>query len=273
MRKSILTVILLSVVSLVYAQDPGVRDTCWVEKLASAPASSQVVVTVYLVNDENVGGFTVPLAFPDSVTHYDITCDSISFVDTRGATAAYKSDSTSVDNINNKLNIFALYFPPFILEPGNTPIAKIYFTTGPTWNPSLSVPIDTTTWQGSGYEFSTEGGNPFFPVFWKGALDVGDEKTSTKPKVYSLSQNYPNPFNPITILRFGLPRDSWVKLEVYNVLGQKVKTLVNENLTAGMQEKEWDGTDENGFEVASGIYFYKIQAESFSDIKKMVLLK
>lgn len=258
-------------------QDPGVADTCWVDRLETVPASSQVILNIWLVNDENIGGFNVPLAFPDPGTHLDIKCDSISFVGTRSASLAFGSDSLSIDNDNNRLVVFAVFFFP-VLTPGDAsdgPIAKVYFTTGPTWDPAQACEVDTTLWPPiTKYAFADEtGSNEFYPIFVRGALDVKEVNTPTKPTVFSLSQNYPNPFNPKTIIRFALPKDSWVKLEVYNVLGQRVKTLVDEELTPGIKEVEWDGKDHNGFEVASGIYFYKIEANDFSDIKKMVMLK
>lgn len=95
------------------------------------------------------------------------------------------------------------------------------------------------------------------------------------PTVFSLEQNYPNPFNPETQIRYVLPQATHVKLVLYNVLGQEVRTLVDEDQTPGIKTVRWDGKDENGKDVASGVYFYKIQAGNgkFSDVKKMVILK
>ena len=91
---------------------------------------------------------------------------------------------------------------------------------------------------------------------------------------FKLNQNYPNPFNPTTTISFSLPEASRVTLAVYNVLGQKVRTLINNQLaTAGLHAKQWDGRDDAGRQVASGIYFYKLEAGNFSSIKKMVLMK
>lgn len=279
MKRSFLVVIfVISILgNLTLAQDLGVQDTCIVERLEYVPAGTQVVLNVYLVNDHNIGGFGMGLGFPDSATNLDITCDSISWVGTRGASATYRSDATSVDNGKNRLTLYGLWFVGY-LAPGDRasgPLAKIYFTTGPSWDPNQFVPVDTTLWppNPNSYEFTDSLGKAFFPVFLKGALEVKEVSTPNTPRVFSLSQNYPNPFNPKTIIRFGLPKDSWVKLEVYNVLGQKVKTLVDEKLTPGLKEVEWDGVNDKGFEVASGIYFYKISADDFSDIKKMVMLK
>ena len=93
------------------------------------------------------------------------------------------------------------------------------------------------------------------------------------PAVFSLSQNYPNPFNPTTEIRFSLPVASDVRLEVYNISGQKVVTLLAEYLSAGDHTVIWDSRSFDNQPVASGIYFYRINADSFSDTKKMILLK
>jgi hypothetical protein len=104
--------------------------------------------------------------------------------------------------------------------------------------------------------------------------DVEEETAEEKlPAEFSLSNNYPNPFNPETKIGYFIPRACPVKLEVFNILGQRVRTLVDEVQTAGKKEVIWDGRDENRNEVASGVYFYKLEAKNFSQTKKMVLMK
>jgi len=93
------------------------------------------------------------------------------------------------------------------------------------------------------------------------------------PGKYALYHNYPNPFNPTTVINFALPRASDVKIEIFNILGQRVTTLVNDKLSAGYHSVTWNGFDKNGSEVATGIYFYKLQAGNFTEAKKMVLIK
>ncbi|MFQ6032380.1 MAG: FlgD immunoglobulin-like domain containing protein, partial [Candidatus Zixiibacteriota bacterium] len=100
-----------------------------------------------------------------------------------------------------------------------------------------------------------------------------EETSATRPKEFALMQNYPNPFNPETEISYTLPHDSHVKLVIYNVKGQKVKTLVEEYQAAGHKTVRWDGTDDNGNKLASGIYFYRLQAGDFVQSKKMVLMK
>ena len=93
------------------------------------------------------------------------------------------------------------------------------------------------------------------------------------PKIFSLEQNYPNPFNPITMIKFTIPENNLVRpqkavIDVYNVLGQKISTLVNEEKLPGIYEIEFDGS-----KYTSGIYFYKLTVGKFSQIKKMILTK
>jgi hypothetical protein len=99
------------------------------------------------------------------------------------------------------------------------------------------------------------------------------EEEGSRPAGFSVSQNYPNPFNRVTNFKFTLPQASYVKIEIFNILGQRVKTLLDEDMRAGVYVVDWDGKDERGVEVSSGIYFYRIRAGDFSDIKRMVLLK
>ena len=93
------------------------------------------------------------------------------------------------------------------------------------------------------------------------------------PESFSLEQNYPNPFNLSTTIRFGIPEASHVKLEVYNLLGQHVTTLKDGNLEPGYHTVFWDGNDKNRSEVASGVYFFRLNAGEFTFSKKMMLIK
>jgi flagellar hook assembly protein FlgD len=90
------------------------------------------------------------------------------------------------------------------------------------------------------------------------------------PKLFG---NYPNPFNPSTTISYQLSTDSDVTLIIYNIKGQKVKTLVNETLPAGRYSVVWNGKDNNSKQTSSGIYFYKLSAGNFQQTRKMLLLK
>lgn len=93
------------------------------------------------------------------------------------------------------------------------------------------------------------------------------------PTAYRLDQNYPNPFHPITKMNYCLPKSEHVRLTVYNMLGQHVRTLVDENKATGHYAAVWDGKDDRGQEVPIGIYLYKLQTEGFIDTKQMLFVK
>lgn len=99
-----------------------------------------------------------------------------------------------------------------------------------------------------------------------GTSDV--EQINQNPSDYSLKQNYPNPFNPSTNIEYSIPEASFVQLKVYDVLGNEVATLVNEEQNAGVYRADFSGTD-----LTSGTYFYRLSTDSFSESKKMLLLK
>jgi len=88
------------------------------------------------------------------------------------------------------------------------------------------------------------------------------------PKKYNLYENFPDPFNPLTSITFDIPKSTNIKIIIYNALGKKVTTLVNEKLSAGSYEVDWDASG-----YPSGVYFYKLETEEFTNTKKMVLLK
>jgi hypothetical protein len=90
---------------------------------------------------------------------------------------------------------------------------------------------------------------------------------------YTLGKNYPNPFNPDTDISFTLPERTYVTLTIYNVVGKKVRTLVSGEMDGGTHFVRWNGTDENGSRVASGIYFYRLKTQVFDQTMKMVLMK
>ncbi len=103
--------------------------------------------------------------------------------------------------------------------------------------------------------------------------DAAAKTDPTLPEAFSLDQNYPNPFNPSTTISFSLPSAGEARLEVYNVQGQLVKTLVEGHLDAGTHQVVWDGTDGTGAEVASGVYLYRLTAGDQVETRKMSLVK
>jgi hypothetical protein len=120
--------------------------------------------------------------------------------------------------------------------------------------------------------------NEFFPngasQWGQFKIRIGDVVTGIQnitneiPSTYSLSQNYPNPFNPVTSIKFALPKDGFVTLKIYDILGNVVTTLYDGYKPAGSYSSSFDGTN-----LSSGIYFYQLKTDNYIDTKKMTLLK
>ena len=105
------------------------------------------------------------------------------------------------------------------------------------------------------------------------AKTVTEAEIPEAPKAFALHQNVPNPFNPATTIRFDLPRAAYVRLNIYDVSGRLIRTLMDAKMEPGIKEIAWDGKDSKGQETTSGVYFYRLTAGSFTATKKMVLLK
>ena len=106
------------------------------------------------------------------------------------------------------------------------------------------------------------------------SLNLSEIETETFiPESYVLHQNYPNPFNPTTQIRFDLPNDSYVSIDIYDLMGRKIKSLVNKNQAAGYRSVHWNATNDLGQSLSAGMYIYTIQAGEFRQNRKMVLLK
>ncbi|MFQ5649312.1 MAG: FlgD immunoglobulin-like domain containing protein [bacterium] len=129
-----------------------------------------------------------------------------------------------------------------------------------------------------GYFFHHSAGTSLPPAPARGLEDMGLLTLSTDsgealPTEFALEGNYPNPFNPSTTIRFALPEASKVKLVIYNIRGQLVRTLVSQPVAAGRHKVIWDGRDKSGLQVASGVYLYRLQAQEFVATRKLLLTK
>ena len=164
-----------------------------------------------------------------------------------------------------------------------------YYMTMLNWTGASSLTIDTIEilplFGSTDYVFiplvGGSAGIDYDPI-WGGPLIISgtavvEQIPGELPSSFQLNQNFPNPFNPSTTISFDLPTRSKVTLKVFNLLGQEVSTLIDKDLPANSYKVEWDGRSESGAPVASGIYFYKLIAETdnneFVETKKMMLLK
>jgi len=136
-----------------------------------------------------------------------------------------------------------------------------------------------STWQAEDRSFVTNHNGYFFHLkgsevwFYYNAVTGIKENPDKLTRTWKLMQNYPNPFNPSTTIEYELPKSGSVRLIVYNLLGQKVRTLVNARQTAGLHRAMWDGCNESGQPMSSGVYFYRLQADAKTQTQKMMLLR
>jgi hypothetical protein len=198
--------------------------------------------------------------------------------------------------INTDYNEFSPYIDPderFIIfvsnRPGGYGFHDLYISSknqDDTWNDPINLGPDINSDFEDGapyispdelyFFFTTQkegdlGYNPYWvdaQVVYDLITEVPDNIHPDKPITFQLLQNYPNPFNPTTTIKYQIPELSFVTLKVYDVLGNEIKTLVNEEKPAGSYEIGFDGTG-----LPSGVYFYRLQAENFVETKKMVSMK
>lgn len=183
-----------------------------------------------------------------------------------GAMASFTVDSTT----GNAALAFAFDSTAY-LAPGAHTVGRIW-VTGVTAGYAAIDSAGTVT-------FTTVAGQVCSPVFQSGELVV-DEATAIEedienplPTEFALAQNYPNPFNGSTVIAFDVPVAGQLSLEIYNVLGQRVATLIDGKVASGRQQVYWSGQSDRGTALPSGIYFYRLQDGIVSLVRKLVLLK
>ena len=250
--------------------DPGNCDTLWIEQEnGRIQPNTTVIRHVWGYRDETLVGWSIPIRYKNPQT--DIHVDSMKLKNVGNCPA-----DTVVNRSAGTILFFSLCDFGGMVPPGTDTFATIYFRTGPSWDPSIHNPLDTYSFAGQGLSFVDTHSNDIQPVYNPpGNLDVGDghRGRSARPKSFWLYQNYPNPFNISTQIKYSLPQDAQVQLAIYNILGQKIKNFDLGHQTAGYKSVFWDGKDNSGDETASGIYFYRMVAGDFIQIKKMTLLK
>jgi hypothetical protein len=281
------TVMILAIVCMMfassYAVDPGIPDTVIFQQKVYVPNNpgqwSTAAIEVYFVTDDSVGDFNLPITwrssdgqvYPDTVIWHNV------FTEWDDAWYSIVQDSLVIH-----------MFGWSDLGGGGNPLlftnmqrmlgCEIRFKISPTASPQI-VAIDTTRdgRMGSVNFDPPDGGTGFKPQIVSGSIYYGistviDNK-GILPEGFGLAQNYPNPFNPSTQIDFTLPADDQVTIAVFNLLGQKIKTLISEYRSAGKYYITWNGTDDSGQSVPSGAYFYRMTTGSFVDTKKMMFLK
>jgi len=277
MRRAIL--VTMAVVALwmtSFAQDPGNQDSIIVGQISFNPENSHVMVPIYAVTDDSVAFYNIPLGwFPRDLGVHP------------GSRAMYFYPLTTWDDVFDSVMLdegyirnlgwYDIYIDTLI---SNIPlctngerwhIMTVFFVVPDEWN-WQNVRIDTVTDERGGpIAFGLIGGMiEFAPAFQYGGLfpQTGIDENDAVPRGYSLAQNYPNPFNPSTTIEYKLPEPSDVSIEVYDINGRIIAKLIDERQDAGSYRVTW-----NAQNCPTGIYFYKIQAQKFSQVKRCLLIK
>ncbi len=252
----------------------SIPDSTWIED-AAVVAGDQFAVAVDAYTTQPIYHINLPLDYLSD----NVNFDSMSLVGTRAQNALLAN--AMFDNSSKKLLVTIGFSDGALMPAGTGPIATLHFTTLSVGT-TATVQIDTTDDYLSEYYFQL--GEFFsymkiYPAFSAGTvtIDLGtavDEETITQqPTEFRLEQNVPNPFNPTTTISYSLPERSHVRLEVYNILGQRVRTLVDDALPPGSHSVVFDGTDGNGRTLASGVYLYVIKTDRVTQSRKMLLMK
>lgn len=265
---------------LLAAPDPGSRDRVYFGDPDYSQGPGKVVVPVMIQNDEPITIADIPLKFGNAGD--GLVLDK---VDIPEGSRVYGFDF-KFDKIDNeaKTVLIGLVSSAMSLKenmkPGNDAVAYLYFTVTDDRLSEVTLDVDKTYAPQHSLlliqnkvEGKTAEVIDFAPDFSATKISLKAGSVAALPKEYSLRGNYPNPFNAKTVISFALPQESKVTLDIYNILGQKVKTLVDGMMPAGYQKVEWDGTDGNGLGVSSGVYLYKLKADNFSRVNRMTLLK
>lgn len=232
-----------------------------------------VVVPLEITNDIELAALDIPLRFSHGVTlkEVDFSDTRVSYFDMK--IARIRNDERTV--VLGLLPQFASTNKP-ALAPGNGVIARLVFEINDPTVDAITVeavkmekPYHTLTFL---YHENTPSGVKkicsFHPEFPGTTVSLVGVAGNAFPATFALKQNYPNPFNPSTTVAFDLPKASHVEITIYNVLGQKVKTLAKGEMDAGSHSVVWDASDNS-----SGVYFYRIDAGEFTQTKKMMMLK
>ena len=264
-------------VSAAVAKDTGNKD---VLRLSDAVYDNgEWKVAVHVINDEELAALDIPLRFGQPNENIDLVR-----VDFAERVSDWDFTHAQIDN-QAKTVILGLISELVNMRPaadmkvsasGNTKIADLVFKVGEGVTPQFT----TFTTQSPGHELtyiynvmeegkvkSVETINPEFQgtvAFTNGGANL--------PTEFALSQNFPNPFNPSTSFALSLPEASDYSIRVFNITGQLVKSYGG-HLEAGVHTIVWDGRNDQGSSVASGVYFYKAEAKGFTETRKMMMLK
>ncbi|MCP4568110.1 MAG: T9SS type A sorting domain-containing protein [FCB group bacterium] len=278
MRKTLTTFILSAIcfvlVSAAWAVD--FAGSINVGTVSVGPGEQVALPVTLSGNNIDIMALRMPLRFSSPY----LTVDSVSFSGSLKPTLM--NGLVSIDNLGGMVSFT---YSPAGGEPTISAseglLATIYFSAGST-APDQAVVLDSVCRQDHGQTpflwtrlevADNSGAVVYLPGFSSGTIEIqtpmdADNNGLGLPGQFELRQNYPNPFNPSTTIDFSLPERAHVQLKIYNILGQEIETLIDEQMNAGQYNVVW-----NAEHFASGLYFYRLSHKNQALTKKMTLLK
>jgi hypothetical protein len=243
-------------------------ETAWGEIDAK-----RLIVPIDVTNAHDLVAMDIPLSFSEGAY-----LDKVTFTD------RVKHFEVQIANIDNDKRNIVIGLISMVtgekpdMAAGTGAIAELHFKLDPGVNTVeinpivMESPNHSLTYYWNDYTNGRPEVRSVHPEVEAGQVFYANPESAI-PARFALYQNSPNPFNPTTKLSYDLPKAGDVKISVYNVLGQQVRTLVDGYNEAGSYDVIWNGKDNSGAQVASGMYFYRINTVEFNETKKMLLLK
>jgi hypothetical protein len=265
-------------VSLAVAKDTGNRD---ILRLSDAiHENGEWKVAVHVINDEQLAALDIPLRYGQPNENIDLVrvdfAERVRDWDFTHAQIDNQAKTVILGLISELVNMRASADLKVAGAGSDSKIADLVFKVGDGVTPQFT----TFTTESPGHELTfiynevSEGNQisvqTIQPEFENQATFKGDG--AQLPTEYALSQNFPNPFNPSTSFALSLPEASDYAVRIFNITGQLVKSFSG-HLEAGVHNIVWDGRNDQGSSVASGVYFYKAEARGFTETRKMMMLK
>ncbi len=246
---------------------PTVDTIVFGDGVVATGQAGQATVTMALF--QSISQLFLPVSFDTSL----ITVDSVIFSESLPVSA---TGDYTIDSLGGLLSISLTADTTAELTSGNHTLAEIMFTAGSSPGETSLQAFDSDSLQAYIISLATDSSKPDIvpgTITVSAPTAVESQNPSVLPQSLSLGQNYPNPFNLSTVVEFQIPRTAEVRLEVFNILGQRLTTLVSGTLAAGYYRETWTGKFETGREAPSGIYFYRLKTGGESLIRKMALIK
>ncbi|MCP4583173.1 MAG: T9SS type A sorting domain-containing protein [candidate division Zixibacteria bacterium] len=279
MPRVIIILLLMAILIVpVSAQDPGLPDSLIIDMVAAEMGAPSIMLPVYVVTDDPVAEIILPLQWEsfdnqinlagayyfNTLLEWDETSDTVNLAFSQMLVRGINDtggDPNPVLDTDYQREL-AMFIRIVIHDEAGEQFVPIYNYIDETWG-HVQFVLDN-------------GETSFDPIVVAGGVlyqAVGIDEYDNLPAEISLNQNYPNPFNPDTEISFAIPKSGQVSLEIYDILGRRITTLLSDNLEAGYYSARWNGTDESGNTVSTGMYFYTLNTGDTRISKKMLLLK